>query len=240
MNLPSFQFTRRSTKAGLADLAGQTGEAKSGRALWGMLFVALCFGALLLPLLTAGDKASEEDRGDDPLVGSLPCMVEPTDLDIMFWLPLGGVPQNQNLIQNPIATLGFIGQNELDGVLLDANGNPFGRINEGSGWTCFGMVQGGDVILDRTACANLDDVALWQWVPDVFLGGQLTYVGAQGTTEYPIVTQYLPLPLAEVALQAEGTGASVILTPNPQNLDLGTLQIDFDVTLSTVVVTYQP
>jgi len=131
------------------------------------------------------------DGGDNPVVGSLPCAVDPT-LDLKFYQSANNAHAGV-----PVPVMGLIGAS-LDTQILDALGTPTGFVNRSGGYTIFGMVQNGTAIVSR---ANLRNgvIDLAQWVPDSFLGGCVTSLGSLGSGKIDITGNVVTLPIMGVA-----------------------------------------
>ncbi|KAA3608691.1 MAG: hypothetical protein DWQ01_11340 [Planctomycetota bacterium] len=185
----------------------------------------------------AGDNLGKTDRGDDPLVGSLPCMVDPQLMDKFhdaFGLP--GLPSEDILDQRP--TLGLTGLPGLSG-LSGLEGIPKGQVDWFEDWNVVGLVQEGQAYLDRGA-ALTGDITLWQWLPDGYLGGDLTIQGTMGKSHFPILANAQPLNLADLAALPEGSQSLFTFKPGPGNGALGSLAVEVMVTSSSVLVTFLP
>lgn len=210
---------------------------KLANSRWFFLLLVLMLVAASWAFLIANNGGDGEgDRGDDPLVGSLPSLVSP-DPDIMFWLPLGGTWQDPNNVQDQRVTLGFIGESELNGNLLDAEGDPYGKVNAREDWDCFGLTNNGFVWLARGPALSTEP-DLWLWVPKGFLGGNIHFETPLGNSDTTILGNTFQLPLAQVAAQPVGSMATVTVTPHPINQSLGEKEIVFVVHPTTIEVIY--
>lgn len=182
-----------------------------------LLVLGLVLGLGVLPIHYAGlfagqGGAGEEDRGEDPLVGSLPCLVS-DDLNIMFALALGDPPQSFNLVREQTPTMAMIGDHQdLDSAIMDLWGIPLGRLNALADWTAVGLVHNGTATLDKIKVAA-ETVEVWQWVPAVYLGGTIEIQSAAGVTTTTLTSQSFPIPLKDFAGQLPGTVAEVTISP---------------------------
>lgn len=207
----------------------------SRRSLVAWALLAGIFLGLSSRLVTQTEP-SANDRGGPVVVGGLPCLVDPSLAD-MFWLPLGGSQPGPVLGMPPV--LGVVGPPDLDGVLVRAQGTPYGWIETNPGYRVLGLSNQGIVTLDRAACVA-GTAVLWQWVPDVYLGGTVTIHTALGNRSNAVTTSAFQLPLAEVAVQSGNSTGTVEIRPNPDNQGLGVLWVQITATGHTVQVQYQP
>lgn len=217
----------------------------TGRAPWSLwvivvalaLAAALATGPAVVWASGGGGWASGGGRGENPVVGSLPCVVR-AFLNSMFWVPLGyGGPTGGDPGSTP-ATLGFIGPPDLGGSVLDANGTPYGMVNFATGWTCVGLTNEGYLLLLRPPVAS-GQVVVWEWVPVGYVGGTVTVEDALGTSSYPIAAQAFPLPVQGVAVGAGTPWATVTIAPPAQNSALGNRVVRVSTTAATIQVRYQ-
>lgn len=157
-------------------------------------------------------------RGDNPVVGSLPCMVNDPR---MYWTmypflnPQGGY----NLASVP-ATLTFMGAPELGGAVLTAEGDPYGGVNASTGWTYFSISTNCNVSFNRSAIAS-GSVGAWQWVPQGYVGGRVVYQGPNDSTTLPILAQFFPVPIQSVAWANTSATMTITIHPNLLNAALG-------------------
>lgn len=161
------------------------------------LLVALLGGMSLLAtsnLLVSqqGDTRTGGDHGDNPVVGSLPCYVEP-ELDLMF----GG---NATSAMFPVSTLAMVGSTDLSGQILDADGVPYGLVNRGGlgMFTILGLVNPGSITVSRSDAAKAY-MQLRQWVPDAYLGGSISMVSNIGNPSRTILGNDVDLPITMIA-----------------------------------------
>ena len=158
----------------------------------GLAILAIApFVATQEPSGYADSGEGDIDGGDNHVVGSLPCVVDPT-LDLKFFQGA-----NSSHAGIPIPVMGLIG-GELETQVQDANGTPYGLVNRSSGYNIFGMSQNGTVVLSRVDLAS-GFVALSQWVPDSFLGGSMLTSGSVGGGKVDILSNVVSLPISGVA-----------------------------------------
>lgn len=209
---------------------------------WNKLLIGLALvlglALTLAPVVRSSGGTSGTGRGDNPVVGSLPCIVDPTGLDSRFWIPLG-LPGPPSQVSSGLPMLGLIGPPMLGNSVLDAGGTPYGWVNRQTGWTAFGLTQTGYATVSRVTVATSAVVA-WQWVPTGYLGGKVIVQGPSGTTGFPIATQSFPLSLAELALLAGNPSATVTIEPPAANAALGKRIIRISTTPGAVRVQYEP
>lgn len=165
------------------------------RLIWiaAAILAGLLFFAVAPNLLIAGGsgQGSAEGGNDNPVVGSLPCAVDP-DMDLKFFKALGKPPQS-GTIMRPLPTLALAG-NGLASQILDAWGSA-GSINaSGSSWSLLGLMTNGGMVTSRTA-ARSGAASLWNWLPASALGGRVTVQSNLGAWNLSITDQQFALPL---------------------------------------------
>ena len=213
------------------------------RSISTLLVRALCFsvlaGSVVLfspqQLLSGtGINASGEGRGDNPVVGSLPCAVD-DDLDAKFfnWLGLNG---QTGTIQYYLPTVALAGDAMLETHLIDAMGAPFGMVNAPDNWSAIGSVNQMTLTTTRSSAVNGDYSAV-VWVPDDYLGGMVEVSSTLGTISWPIGTQAFSIPVRQLAL---APGASVSSTITVTSASGSTFQIGVDVIAGVVLLDFQP
>lgn len=207
---------------------------------WSKLVMALALALgpslVLAPVAFSGEGTSGANRGDGPVVGSLPCMVDPSGLDSRYYLALGlSGPPVRDVTGPPM--LGFIGPPALGNSVIEANGTPYGWVNRGVGWTVFSLTENGYALFPRVTIATAA-VTCWQWVPLGYVGGTLTIQRPNGTERYAITAQAFPLNLAEVALAAGSPSAVMTIAPPDGNSALGQRVVRVTSTPATIRVEY--
>lgn len=132
-------------------------------------------------------SARDGEHGDNPVVGSLPVEISP-DLDMMF-IDSGcaNFPYND-------AMLGFIGDADLAGDLLDAGGIPTGQINRGAGFNVFGVTQTGYATFPREE-GRKDRITSSLWLPEEFFGGHIVMTSNVGFLDTVIDENLTRMPL---------------------------------------------
>ena len=203
------------------------------------LLVALMAGMSLLA--TSAMLVSQEgdshsggtgDHGDNPVVGSLPCLVDP-ELDLMF----GG---NATSGMFPTATLGLTGSTALSSQVLDADGVPFGLVNRGGFgiFTIFGLVNNGSVTVSRLD-ASKGFMQLRQWVPDSYIGGTISMASTVGNPSRTIAGNVIELPMIMVA-SAPGPFVDARITIKSPNSTMPNLVVYITAVGDLLSVTYAP
>lgn len=189
-------------------------------------------------LFSSGANSGGDNRGDNPVVGSLPCKINKTTLEGRFWMGLGlGPPGGVDLSGVP-ATFGMTGPPDLAGAVIDAGGTPYGEINACSGWTCFALSTNAFAVLSRAAVTS-GLVTTWEWVPPGYVGGRYVIERPSGTSVVPISTQQFPLSLVEIAAAVGNPSATVTIYPNAQNQALGTRTLRISTSGPTIRVQQQ-
>ncbi|HEX9794947.1 MAG TPA: hypothetical protein VGC54_13275 [Planctomycetota bacterium] len=200
----------------------------------GLVF-ALPF-AWSLGVLGAGEDPNKGDRGGPVVVGGLPCMVEPA-LNDMFWAALGGPDVGSQ--SGWVHTAALIGPPDMAGVLLDAWGTPYGRVNARTGYRAFGLVHEGTMVLSRSAM-KIGVAELWYWVPAEYFGGDLVVQSSMSTTTYPIISNAFPVPIRGIAQMPGLAVGNVTVLPNAQNEQLPPLRAKITASGTAVLFEKRP
>jgi len=196
------------------------------------------FALVAGPALYGGGEFDSNGRGDNPVVGSLPCVVD-LRLDDLFWLPNGlPAPPPGALVGVP-PIIGFTGTKEMAGVLLGAQGEPYGIVDDFEQWSTLGLVNQASVTLDRGA-ASRDEVSMWQYLPAGYLGGTLTFNLSGSITSQAIVSQLNPIQLREVAMLPGVVGAASMTFEPPIGSRLDTIIVNMPFYQGAVNVQYLP
>ncbi len=207
-----------------------------------LLGVALVTGLVAVPPVVGGSGGfngeNSFDRGDNPVVGSLPCMVDPDLLDL-FWVPFHSPkPSSFDLLGYP-ATLGVIGTPELEYELVDAFGAGNGYIDRRTGWACLGLVESAVVVLDRPTVAD-GSTDLWHFLPEGYLGGNIHVVSPYGEVDQPIIAQNVPIPLIAYANYPEFIGQVTLTMSPPPESSLEAKVIQVDLQGAQLLISYRP
>ncbi|MDA1261031.1 MAG: hypothetical protein O3A20_10475 [Planctomycetota bacterium] len=166
------------------------------RLIW--IAIAILAGLLVFTaapslLVAAGDSGQGQSEGgnDNPVVGSLPCAVDP-DMDLKFFKALGMPPQS-GTIMRPLPTLALAGAN-LPGHVLNAWGNA-GSVNGGIGrWSLLGLMEAGAMVTTRTA-VKTGQVSMWNWLPASAINGRVLMTSSTGAWNWLITASQFVLPL---------------------------------------------
>lgn len=171
-------------------------DTHRSRLIWvavALLIGLAVFAAAPLGVFAGGSSGSQEGGGDNPVVGSLPCAVDP-DMDLKFWQALGRSP-NTGIILRPVPTLSFAGP-ILPRAIADAWGAA-GSVNAGgSCWSLLGLMQVGGMTTTRSYVLT-SQALLWTWLPHNLVGGRITMSSNVGAWNQAITQncQQLPLPM---------------------------------------------
>ena len=141
------------------------------------LLSAIALGLIVgvAPVLYGSDKGFGGDagRGDNPVIGSLPCIVDPR-LDALFWVP-NGMPQAPGGFYAGLPAVGaLMSSDEFEDTLFAVTGEPFGFINDFEHWTSLGFVNEAHTSVNRSDLASAK-VVMWQYLPKGYLGGEMLF-----------------------------------------------------------------
>ena len=196
--------------------------------------------ALMLGLsspVVGGQSEGDLDRGENPVVDSLPCRIDPT-LDLIFWEGQGLEDPGFMPAFYP-ATIGICGS-DLENDIVDADGEPYGVIDDGYDWGSMGLQKVGWIQIPRHRVVN-GALSAWVWTPSGYIGGELclnsTVVDgkaalSQNAVEVPISA------LAQMVPSGNGTVAFYMeVTPPAHRTDLPV--IEYQVVINQYVVRIQ-
>ncbi|MBT3339875.1 MAG: hypothetical protein HN405_02945 [Planctomycetes bacterium] len=191
---------------------------------FGLSLSLILFAALPVFDLTASTKdVINSDRGDNPVVGSLPCY-EDDALDLMFWRGLGHSEPNIKVFAHR-PTLGFLGSDDLSERILAANGMPFGIVNRDFGYSAF-AVERQAVVEFWVADILRGDVAVWQWLPREYFGARLLIAGPNFNLDTTITTSCIELPLRELLASVPSLARTrLLIVPNAANVGVKPIEI---------------
>lgn len=200
------------------------------------LLAALLGGMFLLattPLLISSQGSVENggtgDHGDNPVVGSLPCVINP-DLDLMF----GGGSSVASLV--PV--LGMLGGPDLSSQILDANGTPYGFVNRSGLYTAVGLAHDGFICVSRSD-ARKAFMWLQQWLPNDYLGGTATLNSTVGNSSRSITANVVNLPLMLIAASPSPVSNGVVTIQSVNNV-APDLVINISAVGNLLTVSYAP
>lgn len=182
------------------------------RTIW--IAVAILIGLALLTagpaLWASGSNSGAEGGGDNPVVGSLPCVVDP-DMDLKFFKALGK-PWQGGTILRPQPTLALAGLN-LPRYVSNAWGAG-GSVNSGgSTWSLLGLMQMGGMVAGRSAVLT-SQASAWTWLPASYLGGRITMTSNVGSWNASVTESCTALPMAWLCSQPLITAvdATIVIT----------------------------
>lgn len=176
------------------------------------------------------------EGGDNPVVGSLPCAVDPS-LDLKFF------HNASNATAGPLAPVLALVGNQLASQVETASGTPFGHVNRGDGThTILGLSKSGTMVIRRSHLANAS-ATLSQWVPDSFRGGIVTGTGSFGFSKTVIVGNLAKLPLMGLAASPALVGDmwfSIAPPPAPGGQSLPPLRVHVVLVGDLFTISYMP
>ena len=180
----------------------------------------------------------DNNRGDNPVVGSLPCRKDPY-LEPMFWSALYDEDPPMDLFGFQ-PTLGFVGENLLEDILAAA-GDPEGRVDAWPNLNVFGVHKWASVFLS-TEAVKKGQVGLWYWVPREYIGGTVSFVSTFGSGEAVISDQAFLLPLRAFASRCSSSFgvAKIVFHPPARSVGLDVREVLIAVAGITVNVQHLP
>ncbi|MCH2100380.1 MAG: hypothetical protein MK209_00435 [Planctomycetes bacterium] len=131
------------------------------------------------------------DRGENPVVGSLPCMVD-GNMDLLFWEGMGKPDPGFLPAAYPV-NLGLCGY-DLREDIEDAIGLPYGRLDDRWDWRGLGLQEQARVIVPSWKFAD-GDVTAWIWAPPEYLGGEICMTSSFGDGRVRIGREARSLPI---------------------------------------------
>ncbi len=180
----------------------------------------------------------DNNRGDNPVVGSLPCRRDPY-LPSMFWAALYDEAPHTGLFGFQ-PTLAFVGDSLLEDI-LDAGGEPEGRVDNWPDVRVFGVHKWASVFLS-TASVRQGKVGLWYWVPREYVGGTISLESNLGTSQMVISEQALELPLQAFTSRCTSSFgvAKVVIEPPARANGMDVKEVLVAVAGATVNVQHLP
>lgn len=180
-----------------------------------------------------GESGSNgDDHGDNPVVGSLPIEIA-EELDFMF--------ANEGRLSGPLLmpTLGIIGNADLGSSILDAGGVPNGQVNRLKGYNIFSLHHDGFMVIPSTE-ARLGKMELAQWLPNEYIGGEISMSSNIGTFFTPIDVNLTQLPLKNLC-SSNAPIVDAMFTILPANDSaLSPIRVHVIVVGETVTLTFMP
>ena len=206
-----------------------------------VLSLALATMASLAPQVFGGNRDgrwSNGDRGDNPVIGSLPCAAAP-QMEWMFWEGL----ENEDLETSSFGfapMMAMTGEN-LDSDILTANGDPYGRVNRYENWDAVGSTNYARFILDRYAVQD-EEILVWHWVPNEYRGGLIEVFSPFGNTTFESTADAFQVPVSLISGRSGTTKTATAFTfwPNGANADIGRIKLQVEMINEVVVLTYLP
>jgi len=158
------------------------------------MVLGLSMGITVTQLIGGEPKSDNGDRGENPVVGSLPCMVDDS-IDLIFWEGMNEPDPGFLPAAYPV-TLGLC-SDDLRGDIEDARGIPYGRLNDRWDWRGLGLQKQARVIVPSWKIANGDFTA-WVWAPPAYLGGEICMTSSFGDRSVRIGRDACSLPIDDL------------------------------------------
>lgn len=189
--------------------------------------------ALILGLnsqVIGGQSEGNVDRGENPVVGSLPCRIDPT-LDLIFWEGQGLDDPGFMPAMYP-ATLGLC-SDDIESDVVDADGTPYGVLDDAYDWNSMGLQQAGYMLIPRYRAAS-GKVTAWVWTPAGYMGGELCLQSSLVSGKTTLQQNAVEIPISALAqLAPSGHAATpfyLTVTPPANRPDLP--EIDYQITVT--------
>jgi hypothetical protein len=181
----------------------------SARASGLFLGLGLVFGVSLVSLGFSSDvrggSRGDVDRGENPVVGSLPCKVDP-NLDTIFWEGMGHDDPGFAPAFYPV-TIGLC-SDDIRGDIHAADGDPYGVLNDRYDWRAFGLQKHGWASV-RSNKFTSGAISSWMWAPSGYLGGEWRMQSSLlGTHKTAVGQNAIELPMVPL-IQATGNNVSI-------------------------------
>ena len=206
-----------------------------------VLFLALATMASLAPQVFGGNRDGrwgDGDRGDNPVIGSLPCAAAP-QMEWMFWEGL----DNENIGTSSYGYAPMVAMTgeDLASDILTANGEPYGNVNRYENWNAAGSTRYARFILDRYAVKD-EDIRVWHWVPNEYRGGLIEVFSPFGNTTFESSADAFEVPVSMISDMSGVSTTSTAFTfwPNGANAHLGRMKLQVNMINEVVVLTYIP
>ncbi|NQU48732.1 MAG: hypothetical protein HQ519_08800 [Planctomycetes bacterium] len=188
------------------------------------LGTAVGVSALLLGLNSqvAGGEGTQGDldRGENPVVGSLPCKVDPT-LDLIFWDGRGLDDPGFAPAFYP-ATLGICSP-DIKSDVIDADGLPYGVLNDRWNWGAMGLQKEGYMLVPRFRVSN-GRISAWVWTPSAYIGGELCLQSGLANGKTTLHKNAAEIPISALAQMSPAGNAATFfylkVTPPPSHPNL--------------------
>ena len=164
------------------------------------MVLGLSMGVTVTQLIGGERPNDHGDRGENPVVGSLPCMVDDS-VELLFWEGMNEPDPGFLPAAYPV-TLGLC-SDDLRGDIEDAWGEPFGKLNDRWDWRGLGLQKTARVIVPSWKVANGDFTA-WLWVPPGYHGGEVCISSPFGDRRAKLGRDARELPVADLVQLANG------------------------------------
>lgn len=180
--------------------------------------------------VVGGENQGNLDRGENPVVGSLPCRIDPT-LDLIFWEGQG--------LDNPgfmpafyPATLGIC-STDIENDVIDADGQPYGVLDDAYDWNSMGLQKDGYMLVPRYRVTN-GQISSWVWTPSGYIGGELCLQSGLVSGKTTLHQNAVEIPISALAqMSPTGHAATVFflaVTPPASRPDLPEINYQIVVT----------
>lgn len=175
--------------------------ARSAQVILALVVVLGLSTGLTTSQLMGGERGSGNgDRGENPVVGSLPCLID-DNLDLLFWEGMNEPQPGFQPYGYPV-TLGLCSDDLQDDV-LDANGQPFGYLNDRWDWRALGLRHQAKIWIDSSAIAS-GAFTGWLWAPKEYHGGEIEMSSPNGDRKVRIGRHAREMPLVDLVQVANG------------------------------------
>ena len=206
------------------------------------LGMVLGVSALFLGLNSqvVGEESTRDDldRGENPVVGSLPCKVDRT-LNLIFWEGEGLDSPGRAPAFYPV-TLGVCSPDVRMDV-VDADGIPFGYLNDRWDWRSMGLQQSGYMLISRFR-AESGAVTSWVYTPTNYIGGKLSLSSSLTDGEVTLGQYAAEIPISDlVRLAPSGNAVTMFdlkITPPASHPELPDLSFRIIVMAGGVRIEY--
>ena len=168
------------------------------------LVLGLCTAFTATQLVGGEPQTDRGDRGENPVVGSLPCLVN-DNLDLIFWEGMHEPDPGFLPASHPV-TLGLC-SDDIRGDVIHADGEPFGLLNDRWDWRALGLTKRGRVTSESWKIAN-GSVTAWLWAPPGYHGGELCMSSSFGERAVRLGKDARELPAADI-VQLAGNAVSI-------------------------------
>lgn len=177
-----------------------------------------------------GQSQSDLDRGENPVVGSLPCRIDPT-LDLVFWEGQGLDDPGFMPAMYP-ATFGIC-SSDIEADVIDADGTPYGVLDDAYDWNSMGLQKNGYMLVPRYRVQN-GKISAWVWTPSGYMGGELCLQSALVSGKTTLQQNAVEVPISALAQMSPNghaaTAFNLTVTPPDTRPDLEEIHYQIVVT----------